>query len=610
MEKDTLPTKEEWLEKVSGAYVLKGEALEFAKDKDLTQKILEELDKKIKFDQPVKLSVFFAGISAFLKEPINLFQKGASGIGKSYNTVQTLKFFPQDNLWLLGGLSPKALIHDYGVLLTGEGLKVEDIEKPEKPKKSDFAETYEFEDQMRLYKQMIKGYREAIRESYTLIDLSQKILVFLETPEYGAFRMLYPILSHDTERIEYRFVDKMGKGQLRTMRVIIQGFPATIFLTIDKKYMEELATRSFTITPEKSTEKIEAANKLTNSKVSYPWKNTESETATYLHELLLSIQTWFKVYNAEVIIPFDNLYELFPKEIVRDMRDFQHFTQLLMTITALHLHQRPIITLKQKYMVVSSVFDVLVALNIYKQIFETTRTGTEQEILDFYHTIVKQKSAWYLKDLTAEYNLANTPKRSSETLRLKLERLIEIGYVDVEKDENDKRLNVYKPLMKHGEEKAKTFQDSFSWLILKPKLEKGFENWLNNIHKISDVQINKKNSNVLVCIGIEELRDMVLNEKFFSIHNPLICGLFSTPKQSLETENKQLNNQTTETCQVLDISKIKSLLRLTTDCGVNECSLCKQKKVSVGQIDYFDGSWGFVCEDCYYKLEKMMIEKE
>lgn len=34
-----------------------------------------------------------------------------------------------------------------------------------------------------------------------------------------------------------------------------------------------------------------------------------------------------------VVIPSLNLYELFPKEIVRDMRDFQHFTQFLKALT-------------------------------------------------------------------------------------------------------------------------------------------------------------------------------------------------------------------------------------------------------------------------------------
>ena len=116
--------------------------------------------------------------------------------------------------------------------------------------------------------------------------------MFLEAPEFETFRMLYLILSHDTERIEYRFTDKSAKGSLRTVKVIIEGFPATIFLTTDRKYMEELATRSFTVTPEASKEKkIEEANKLTNLRASFPWQfSEETNEAKCIKALIESLK--------------------------------------------------------------------------------------------------------------------------------------------------------------------------------------------------------------------------------------------------------------------------------------------------------------------------------
>jgi len=230
---------------------------------------------------------------------------------------------------------------------------------------------------------------------------------------------------------------------LKTSKVVIQGWPATIFLSTDRKYTEELATRSFTATPESSKVKIKEANLLTNLRASFPWQySEETEETKTIRRLVLSIRNQLVNDKIDVTLPFTNLHELFPKEIVRDMRDFQHFTQFLKTITALHFYQRPFMKINDKKYLFSSVEDVKKALEIYLEVFETTRTGTEQRILDFYHDIVKNQEKWYLSQITWEYNQKHEKKLSSDSIRKMLKRLSDIGYVDVQKDSEDKRLHV------------------------------------------------------------------------------------------------------------------------------------------------------------------------
>jgi hypothetical protein len=603
-------SKEEWLHKICG---LNEETYRLATNPQLVDFILSDLEKRIKRDNPVKLSVFFTGISGFLREPINLFQKGESGIGKSYNTVQSLKYFPSETTILLGGLSPKALIHDYGVLLTEDGKPADMIEAPEKPRKSDYADIEEYKDAKNLYKKKNKEYIEIMKKTYTLIDLSRKTLVFLETPEFDAFRMLYPILSHDTERIEYRFVDKLAKGQMRTMHVVIQGWPATVFLTVDRKYMEELATRSFTVAPENCKEKIEAANQLTNMKANYPWLNEESEEMKKIRGVINAVKAWFEASEADIIVPFEGLYEFFPKEIVRDMRDFQHFIQFLKTITAMHLFQRPIITINGKTFVVSTMYDVAVAIKIYSEIFETTRTGTEQAILDFYHNIIKQRNSWYLKDLTEEYNATATRKASSDTIRTKLDRLAQIGYVNIERDENDKRLNVYKPL--HQELNTQSMLEShrktFNQQDLKLKLEEGFKKWKENVLGIKGCEIKKffygitGEGNSKPALTFDDLQADVFDQNFFSISAILSQEYLSKAKLSSEQEKKPETLRGEETRRISDISQFKSLTRLTTYFdGV--CEKCGFKGKMDYQITMLDDTWGLLCEKCGRELEKVL----
>jgi len=599
-------SKEEWLHKICG---LNEEQYKLATNPQLVDFILSDLEKRIKRDNPVKLSVFFTGISGFLKEPINLFQKGESGIGKSYNTVQSLKYFPTETTILLGGLSPKALIHDYGVLLTEDGKPADTVEAPEKPRKSDFADIEEFKDETRLYKKKMKEYIEIMKKTYTLIELSGKTLVFLETPEFDAFRMLYPILSHDTERIEYRFVDKLAKGQMRTMHVVIQGWPATVFLTVDRRYMEELATRSFTVAPESCKEKIEAANQLTNMKANYPWLNEESEEMQKIRGIINGVKSWFEVSKADVVVPFEGLQEFFPSSIVRDMRDFQHFIQFLKTITAMHLFQRPQIVIKNKAFVVSTMYDVAVAINIYSEIFETTRTGTEQTILDFYHNIVKQKASWYLKDLTEEYNAQASKKLSSESIRVKLDRLAQIGYVNVEKDADNKR-NIYKRLVQ-DKEMSKNPLESISCQCFKSKLEEGFKKWKEHVLKIGGSEIKKFFYGITEegiskpPLTFDDLEADVLDENFFSVSNSSFLGHLFKAKPSLKQENKPEQRQESRSWQFLDISQFKSLTRLTTYFdGV--CEKCGFKGKMDFQITMLDDTWGLLCESCGRELEKQL----
>jgi hypothetical protein len=70
---------------------------------------------------------------------------------------------------------------------------------------------------------------------------------------------------------------------------------------------------------------------------------------------------------SSLIVPFLNLYELFPKEITRDMRDFQHFTQFLKTVTRLHYFQRPYMKMNNSKLFVATLADVAKALAIYEE---------------------------------------------------------------------------------------------------------------------------------------------------------------------------------------------------------------------------------------------------
>lgn len=465
----------------------------------LTEFYLHDISKEVKFDESVKIAALCTGISAYLPEPMNLFLKGESGIGKTYNVMKALSYLPQHNIRHLGGLSPKALVHDHGILMNKDGKEINPDDKPEKPIRKTFKTDEEFAEANKEYKDKLKKWNAELSTSYTLIDLKNVTLFFLETPDQGAFDTLLPILSHDTDRVEYKFTDKTAKGKLRTSKVVIEGFPATIFLTVDKKIerMEELATRSLSASPEHSVEKIKAANQVTNGKNCKPWqKYSESKEKELLKKLFSSVCETFENGDYEIVIPFENLTELYPCEITRDMRDFTHFSQLIKTITALHIHQRAAIEVKRRKYIVSSISDVEFAFKTFGSIFETTRTSSDKALLDFYWEDFKPFADWLseqegeenlllsctIRNLVDHYNSKHPKdKKVYNTIAQYLEKLNKKGYVDKRRDATDKRKWLYFPVVEKKDELVYNPLNHGDKGDLASFLRDGYEAWKKNV---------------------------------------------------------------------------------------------------------------------------------
>jgi hypothetical protein len=197
----------------------------------LVDSILTILDKKIKKDRKNKLLAFLVCLSAYGTNPLNLFLKGESSIGKTHLAKSVAEYFPDEDVWFIGDMSPKALIHEHGRFENGK-----------------------------MY-----------------VSLKNKILIFLETPRKETLEMLKPILSHDRMEIEYKIADKRASGKLGTKSVIIEGWPSTIFCTTDYRFLEELSTRSMLTTPEVTEEKISEVLVYKASQYQRPWENREDE---------------------------------------------------------------------------------------------------------------------------------------------------------------------------------------------------------------------------------------------------------------------------------------------------------------------------------------------
>jgi len=294
--------------------------------------------------------------------------------------------------------------------------------------------------------------------------------------------MLKPTLSHDDEHIDHKYVDDKGKVHITRL----YGFPTAIFNSLDNEYMSEFATRTLTITPTTTPSKIASAIQISNEKSSFPWQYQKiSHNKQLIHELIRKIRNVITKEKIQVVNPFPNLRRFFSQSNVRDMRDFNHYLELLPSYTILKLYQRPLIAVEDKNYLVATIQDVIDAKTLFDSIAETTKTGTEQRIINFYNQHVKPKvNGTTINILTDEYNKTHKDRKSSKTISNWMNRLVEIEFVDARKGlTSDGHTITYFPLKGVDVDKnqsdlaeAGIFQQNRT--EIEAFLQKDFEEWL------------------------------------------------------------------------------------------------------------------------------------
>ncbi len=179
-----------------------------------SEQIVDTLGLTIKYDAENKLATFLCELSAYTENSqFNISYNAPSSTGKSYIPTEIARLFPQDDVMEIAYCSPTAFFHDVGQY---------DKEK--------------------------NGY---------LVDLSHKILIFLDQPHNELLARLRPLLSHDKKEIAIKITDKTQKNGTKTKNILLRGYPSVIFCTAGLNIDEQEATRFLLLSPEVSQDKIQ-----------------------------------------------------------------------------------------------------------------------------------------------------------------------------------------------------------------------------------------------------------------------------------------------------------------------------------------------------------------
>jgi len=178
-----------------------------------SDELIDTLGLTIKKDETNKLITFLGELSAYTEDSqLNISFIAPSSTGKSYIPVETVSLFPPKDRILVGYVSPTAFFHDQGRYI------------PEKDEH--------------------------------VVDLSRKVMIFLDQPHTLLLQHLRPFLSHDQKELRIKITDKNQSGGHRTKNILLKGFPSVVFCTASLKLDEQEATRFLLLSPETNQEKI------------------------------------------------------------------------------------------------------------------------------------------------------------------------------------------------------------------------------------------------------------------------------------------------------------------------------------------------------------------
>lgn len=327
-----------------------------SKFKPITLKeLVETLGLTIKKDETNKLITFLAQLSAYTENSqLNLSFNAPSSTGKSFIPTEIAKLFPEEDVIEVGYCSPTAFFHDIGKYIKEK-----------------------------------KGY---------IVDLSRKILIFLDQPHTLLLQHLRPFLSHDKKEIRLKITDKSKRAGLKTKNIYLIGFPAVIFCTAGLKLDEQEATRFLLLSPEINQEKIRQAvlekiKKESNSK-SYLGSLDKNSLRRVLKERIVAIKE--EQIQDVIIEDLKKVEKLFFKGIKslkpRHQRDIGRIISLIKVFALFNLWFRE----KRGGCILANDADINNAFKIWTKIYESQELNLPPYIYHFYQEVIL--TAWQKKN--------------------------------------------------------------------------------------------------------------------------------------------------------------------------------------------------------------------
>ena len=459
--------------------------------------------KEARKEQRLVKQLLYVMLSAYTNNPLNLAINSPTGEGKNWVLEKVAEKCPAQDVEFLSGMTDKALFHKRGILVVrneqGEYVEldtvIQGIDNQIEDKNNEISRTKD-KDLINGLKAFIEDLneqkKEATNNAKKLIDLSHKILIFLDTPRMSLLSTLMSLLSHDRYEVEYEYVDT--NNGIKTHTNILRGWPAVIFAqAIDYSKYErwpEIQRRFIVTNPEmNSKEKYQEAVDLTLDKFGLPdlvyqkliisdrEKDKVREIISSIKEEMLSASGSIAPGKNSTFVSFNEvLKNALPKQQTSDMSTAKRFSGFLSLLPIINIYKRPVIKISTSKNNIPVIQTVPIALfedlneSIYLMEYAN---GVRPYVLDWYYDIFlptfeskkdvarKVKLFGSTEQTVYESRIAATTQElidktketknksytSNQLLQTFIYPLMNQGYIDSVQSELDHRAHIYFPVI-------------------------------------------------------------------------------------------------------------------------------------------------------------------
>jgi hypothetical protein len=429
---------------------------------DYAEFVIKIIKKTVKQEDSLVRQIFYSALSSYTKDPINLGIIAPTSEGKTYPVIETLKLFPKEDVWLIGSMSTKLLVRQKGVL-------VDENNEPINPAIKELKELIKKTDNSKEKDKANNRLQELYENSRTLIDLGDKILVFLEPPQHDLWNLLKPILSHDSKEIEFPFVDKTERG-LIPRRVVVRGWPSCIFCSARDEsnwpVWPEIQSRFLITSPNMIPEKYQESNLLVAQRrglpalvqqkiiVSNEDVRLTKNSILYLKQEIKKLSTDnnnnYDNSNTPVWIPYSQyLAEVLPSDKGTDTRAIRRIFSFLNIIPLAKSNLRIRLVYGMETLVTADLQDLGEVLHITQNL-----SGIPAYKMKFFnevfYSLYEKNSNQPLttKELCEFYRTRRGKAIDSDSMKKKyLNELRNNGIIGEEDSPDDKRQKIFIPLV-------------------------------------------------------------------------------------------------------------------------------------------------------------------
>lgn len=439
---------------------------------DIFEEVAKLLEKEVKDEHDNIIHVLITIFSAYTKTPQNLRILAPSGEGKTYIVNKVANLCPQDNIWMLANATPQSFKYKASKQITETSPGVwEDYNKLE-AKIFDEAEIIptKFGTMPKLTPAQKVELQQIKENTYSLLDFTNKTVIFLDSQSFQLFESLKTTLSHDREYNKMWTANKSSQGKISTSGIVFKGWPAVIYCSakdeIAQDKTDEINTRFVTITIKGTKEKYRDMLKVKSYGASLPnsiyQKRILSDDAVNLvkdriQAVIDNIQKYSEEKNPIVNFYGDAIADLFKDDAGYRVRQLSNLLSNITVITLARARARPKLVIDDRIYPMAIKQDIELACKITHEANPLPPTK-----LQFFNKYIRPAFIEKLDGKLTALDLANfvmkiTPIMNidRQTIREKyLDGFVNHGYLESEWDSSNASRYIYSLVPRYQSEEA------------------------------------------------------------------------------------------------------------------------------------------------------------